>query len=338
MSNISWKKLLLLLPLLLAAAPLVIRTAALQEFALYVLVYGLLAMSLNLLVGRTGLVSFGHALFFALGAYLFVALLARGVGLTVSLLAATILCGAAALAIGSVCVRLHDAYFSFITLAFAMLFVNLLDVASAWTGGDAGLTLNMAGLTFLGVNVSRGNARYAFVFGAFLVSVAALFWIVHSSFGTSLRLVRDNAHRAECLGINVYSVKLVAFSVAGLFGGVSGALATLIVSGAYPTFAGWATSGDAIFAILLGGARIFWGPFVGAGVLRMLIDFTTTYSGHTGLVLGALILAIVLGLRQSPLDFAWQWWLKRSVQARRQPVTHPTARMPAGSSEGQKHA
>lgn len=324
------------LPLLAVAIPLAVPGAALQEFGLYVMVYGLMAMSLNLLVGYTGLVSFGHAMFFALGAYSFVFGLSHGWGLAGSLAAAASCCAITAGLVGAVCVRLHDAYFSFITLAFAMLFVNLLDVGSAWSGGDAGLPLNRSAFMLWGVDLSRGGPRYAFVFGVFALSAAVLMGLVRSSFGTTLRMVRDNAQRAACLGISVYPVKLAAFTLAGLFGGVSGALATLLVSGAYPTFAGWTTSGDAIFAILLGGAGYFWGPVMGAALLRMLIDFTTTYSGHTGLVLGALILCVVLGLRQSPLDFLVQRLRRRPTPRGASLPVAPATRPAAGA--GADHA
>ncbi len=294
---------LLSVPLLILALPLLTGRAAVLDFAGYVLVYGLLAMSLNLLIGSTGLVSFGHAMFFALGAYGFSLCISKGWGVPMALLVAVVAAMVASVIVGAFCVRLQHTYFSFITLAFAMVFANTVDVAASISGGDSGLTINASRLTIGGVNIAAGASRYWFIAVLFSVSALLLLVVVKSSFGTTLRLVRDNAERAACLGVNVYLTRLLAFTLAGTFAGVSGALATFLVAGSYPSMAAWTTSGDAIFVILLGGANLFWGPLLGSVILRALIDFTTVATGHTGLVLGILLLVIVLGLRQSPMDY-----------------------------------
>ena len=290
-------------PLLILALPLLTGRAAVLDFAAYVLVYGLLAMSLNLLIGSTGLVSFGHAMFFALGAYGFSICIGKGWGVPLSLLTATAVAMLASVLVGAFCVRLQHTYFSFITLAFAMVFANTVDIAASISGGDSGLTINASRLLLGGVNVGAGTPRYWFIAGLFTLSALLLLVIVKSSFGTTLRLVRDNAERAACLGVNVYLTRLLSFTLAGTFAGVSGVLATFLVAGSYPSMAAWTTSGDAIFVILLGGVNLFWGPLLGSAILRGLIDFTTVSTGHTGLVLGTLLLVIVLGLRQSPMDY-----------------------------------
>lgn len=303
---------LLSVPALALLLPLATSRASVLDFVAYVLVYGLLAMSLNLLIGGTGLVSFGHAMFFALGAYVFAVCLSRESGVGLSMLAAIGVSMAAAAVVGAFCVRLQHTYFSFITLAFAMVFANTVDLASGITGGDSGLTASAARLTLAGFDIGSGTPRYVFITAVFAVATIALLAIMHSAFGATLRLVRDNADRATCLGVNVYLARLVSFTLAGTFAGVSGMLATFLVAGAYPSFTAWTTSGEAIFAILLGGVNVFWGPVLGSAILRGLIDFTTVSTGHTGLVLGVLLLVIVLGLRQSPMD-----WLMTRLRARR---------------------
>lgn len=320
-------------PLLLLALPALGARASLLDFFAYAMVYGLLAMSLNLLIGGTGLVSFGHAMFFALGAYAFGAGISRGYGVPLSLLLATGMSMGAALLVGLFCVRLQHTYFSFITLAFAMIFANTVDLASGVTGGDSGLTVSAARLTVGGIAIGSGTPRYLFIAALFALSTLLLLAITRSAFGTTLRLVRDNAERAACLGVNVYAARLLSFTLAGTFAGISGVLATFLVAGAYPSFAAWTTSGDAIFAILLGGLNVFWGPLLGSVILRGLIDFTTVSTGHTGLVLGILLLVIVLGLRQSPIDFLAGWW--RGRQARRR---SDASVVPGPTAEEKRHA
>ena len=126
--------------------------------------------------------------------------------------------------------------------------------------------------------------------------------IVTSPFGYTLRLIRDNQERAAFLGIDVPRAKLVCFVISACMASVGGVLLTLLVSGAYPNFGFWTTSGEAIFMILLGGSTVFLGPLVGTVILRVLNDVTIAYTSHTDLVLGIVILVLVLGLRKGPLD------------------------------------
>ena len=295
-------KLLHLLPLVALMVPAVTSHGGILDFIAFVLVYGLFAMSLNLLVGYTGLVSFGHAMFFALGAYGFCLGLQAGLTTLVALAAAVGGAVAFAFLVGAVCVRLRETHFSFITLACAMLVYNTIEAWTPVTGGDNGLTGMMQSATFLGASLATGVPRYLFIAAVFSVSAFALYAIVRSSFGATLRMIRDNEARTAYLGVNVYLTKLIAFTAAALFAALAGVLATLLVSGAYPSMAAWTVSGDAIITILLGGSRVFYGPLAGALILRVLIDTTTRYTGSTSLVLGVLILSIVLLLRKGPVD------------------------------------
>lgn len=307
-------------PLLLLALPWITQAGGTLDRISFVLVYGLFAMSLNLLVGYTGLVSFGHAMFFAFSAYGFCLLLGAGWGMVPAMLGAVGASTLLACVIGAVCVRLHETYFSFITLAMAMLLYNMIEIWAPVTGGDQGLTGMVRQATLFGANLSAGLPRYQFIAAVFCVSAFVMYALVRSSFGATLRMVRDNEPRCAYLGVNVYATKLAAFVLAGLFAAVAGVLATLLVSGAYPTMAFWSTSGDAIFAILLGGSRVFYGPLAGALLLRLLVDGTTRYTGNTSLVLGVLILAIVLVVRKGPVDWLNEWWQARKARPARRTV------------------
>src|SRR3546814_10818089 len=118
---------------------------------------------------------------------------------------------------------------------------------------------------------------------------------------------RDNATRAAFLGVNVFRVKLICFIASGSIAGVGGIILALFTSGAYPEWAFWAQSGEAIFMIMLGGANVFLGPMLGAVALRVLNDVVQMYTSHIDIVIGFVILFVVLGLRRGLLDFAHDW-------------------------------
>jgi branched-chain amino acid transport system permease protein len=124
-------------------------------------------------------------------------------------------------------------------------------------------------------------------------------------------MIRDNPRRAGFLGIQVWRIRLLAFVVAGIFGGVGGMLMSLFVSSAYPDFAYWTISGEAVFMILLGGMSVFLGPLAGAGILLLLNDLVTRFTEHYSLVLGIVILCFALGLRKGLLGLFVDLWAKR---------------------------
>ena len=287
---------LLLVPLL-GAPP------AIRDFIMFAMAYGLLAMSLNLLIGYTGLVSFGHAMFFASGAYVFgLAMQSGKFSIPAAFLLAIAFTAVLALVIGAICVRLNEIYFAFLTLAFQMLIYNVILGWVSFTGGDQGLMGGIPRPKFIGIDLADRTQLYVFCAVVFTVCIAIMRQLVSSPFGYTLRLIRDNQERAAFLGINVVGVKLVCFVISACMAAVGGILLSLFVSGAYPNFGFWTTSGEAIFMILLGGSNVFLGPLVGTAILRILNDVAVSYTTHTDLVLGIVILVLVLGLRKGPLD------------------------------------
>jgi branched-chain amino acid transport system permease protein len=300
---------------MLLLLPLLIPRPALRDFLIYFMAYGLLAMSLNLLVGLTGLVSFGHAAYFATGAYTFALLMQSGkTSIPVAMLAAVVGTAALALVIGAICVRLKEIYFAFITLAFQMFIHSIILTWVSLTGGDQGLRGGIPRPVFLGLDLNDGRVLYAFCVVVFIVCVFVMRQVWQSPFGYTLRMIRDNPARASFLGVNVARVKLGIFVMAGAIASVSGVLLALFVSGAYPEFGFWTTSGEAIFMIMLGGTKLFLGPLVGALLLQLLNHFVTIYTEYHGLVLGTVILLIVLGLRQGVADFVVEWLQDRRAK------------------------
>ena len=306
--------------LVLLLVPVVGAPPAIRDFIMFGMAYGLLAMSLNLLIGYTGLVSFGHAMFFAAGAYAFgLAMQSGKFSIPGAFVLAMAFTATMALIVGAICVRLNEIYFAFLTLAFQMLFYNIILGWVSFTGGDQGLMGGIPRPKFLGIDLADRTQLYIFCSVAFVVCIAILRQVVTSPFGYTLRMIRDNQERAAFLGINVTMVKLACFVISACIAGVGGILLTLFVSGAYPNFGFWTTSGEAIFMILLGGSNVFLGPLVGTVILRLLNDITVSYTSHTELVLGIVILVLVLGLRKGPLDLLADRWENRR-QAKAQAV------------------
>jgi branched-chain amino acid transport system permease protein len=304
-----------LLLAVLLILPALVPHPALRDFLIYFMAYGLLAMSLNLLVGLTGLVSFGHAAYFATGAYAFGLLMQSGkVSIPVAFVATIAGTAILALVIGAICVRLKEIYFAFITLAFQMFIHSIILTWVSLTGGDQGLRGGIPRPVFLGVDLNDGRVLYSFCVFVFIACVMIMRQVWQSPFGYTLRMIRDNPARANFLGVNVPRVKLGIFVIAGAIASVSGILLALFVSGAYPEFGFWTTSGEAIFMIMLGGTQLFLGPLVGALLLQLLNHFVTVYTEYHGLVLGSVILLIVLGLRQGVADYIMEWWQDRRAR------------------------
>ena len=263
----------------------------------------LFATSLNLLVGYTGLVSFGHGMFFGLGAYAFGLLMQRtALPLPLAFVATLVIVGAVAAVIGAICIRLKTIYFAFVTLAMQMLMHSIVISAVALTGGDQGLQGGIPRRAFWGIDLGQQSTLYVVASVALVVGLLLMHHIAATPFGTSLRMIRDNETRADFLGIGVWRVKLSAFVLAALFAALGGVVMSLFVSGAYPELINWPLSGQAIFAIMMGGIGSFFGPTVGTILLLALNDFVTRETEYYGLALGLVILVFALGLRRGLLD------------------------------------
>jgi branched-chain amino acid transport system permease protein len=295
------------------AIPLVHRSPAFEDFIIRLSAMALFATSLNLLVGNTGMVSFGHGMFYGLGAYAF--------GLTMQLsqlsvptaaLFAVALTTLAALVVGAICVRLGTDYFAFITLAVQMLLFSIIISWQSLTGGDQGLRGGIPRREIFGVELGSQLHLYQLCAIVAVLGLLALRHITMSPFGQTLRMIRDNEDRASFLGVVLWRARLGAFTIAGAFAGLGGVLAALFVSGAYPELADWPNSGQAIFAVMLGGINTFLGPVLGAMILLALNDVVQRFTEYHGLVLGLVILAFALGLRRGVLDFVLMAWGKRA--------------------------
>jgi branched-chain amino acid transport system permease protein len=295
----------------LAMIPMLTSSRVVLDFFIRLAAYGIFAASLNILVGYGGLVSFGHAMFFGGGAYAFALTLQKtGLGIPAAMGVAIAFTAVLAWLVGAICVRLKEIYFSFLTLAFQMLLHSIILTWTSLTGGDQGLTGGIPRAPFLGLNLADIHHLYGFACAAAVLSLLLMRAILQSPYGYTLRMVRDNADRAQFLGINVWRVKILAFVMAACFASVGGVLMSLFVSGAFPDFSYWTMSGEAVFMIMMGGVNFFLGPILGSALLLMFNDVITRTTEYHGLALGLVVLLFALGFKKGISDFIVQGWAR----------------------------
>jgi branched-chain amino acid transport system permease protein len=263
-------------------------------------ILALFAVSLNLLLGYTGLVSFGHAAYFGIGAYTTGILMKKlGVPFVLAFPAAGVLAAAFALVFGFFCVRLTKIYFAMLTLAFAQIVWAICFKWNDVTGGEQGMPdipyPDLAWMERLpwvsGLRTS--DHFYLLVVVLVALALAVLKRIVDSPFGRILTTIRENPERAEFIGVNVRRHELVAFVIAGGFAGLSGALFGIFNRGVFPDFAYWAKSSEVLIMTILGGIGHFYGPAVGALVLLVLNQQITSYTEYWPVVLGTILIVLL---------------------------------------------
>jgi branched-chain amino acid transport system permease protein len=271
-----------------------------------VLILALAAMSLNFLLGYTGVLSFGHAAYFGLGVY--------GAGLTIKYLVPNTLAGmavgvlaaiVAAAVLGLIIVRLRGIYFAMVTIAFGQVFYF---IAYRWnnvTGGDDGLSgwnrlpidLGIAKLDIL----HSDKAFYYLVFTCFVVAIAIMAALLRSPFGRTLLAIRENENRARFLGLPVNQHIWVSWVISCTFVSLAGALYALLNNFADPHDLRWDQSGDFVIMAVLGGMRSFWGPLIGAAIFVVLQDYVSSETQNWMSFIGVFFMLVVLFFRRGVL-------------------------------------
>lgn len=305
------KKNFLLIAIILAIMiflPLVYYSRFLINYMTQILIMALFAVSLNLLVGYTGMVSFGHAAFFGVGAYSVGILLQKySSNLLGSLFLAVVFAALAALIIGFFCIRLGEIYFAMLTMAFAQIVYTIVVKWTPMTGGDQGLIggIPKPPISFWGFSVDIGNPLGFYFFTVVIVigSLIICKFIVDSPFGAILKTIRDNSLRTSFIGIPVKIYQLIIFVIAGAFAGLSGALMALFISGAYPDFTYWTKSAEPIFMILVGGMGSLFGPILGAAIFNLLTAYITMYTHLYELIMGTVLVIFILSLKKGIADY-----------------------------------
>jgi branched-chain amino acid transport system permease protein len=267
--------------------------------------FAIAALGFNLLLGYTGLLSFGHSAYFGVGAYT-VAFIVRDLGvhsmelcILGGLLSALVIAGL----FGYVCVRHTRIFFGILTLALSQVLWSLAFKFFWVTGGTDGIRVPYNGLTLLGGLIDfRGAgayqrfiyAYYYYVLVLFALAVAIMWVIVHSPFGKALQAIRDNEVRAGFVGIRVRRYRWIAFVISGLFTGLAGALWVPLNGLTTPDILYWPFSGEIVFMTVLGGFRTFFGPIVGAVAFNYLKVYAVASSQYWQLVLGGVLVILVM--------------------------------------------
>jgi branched-chain amino acid transport system permease protein len=266
-----------------------------------ILIYGIFAMSLDLILGYTGLVSFGHAAFFGVGAYVAGIVAVRltphlGVTLPLALVGAAL----AALVIGYLSIRTSGIYFLMLTLAFAQV---LYAVAFKWTpvtGGSNGLSgipRPALGLVPGGGELADPVRFYFFILVVFLLVYYGLRRVVASPFGHALVGIRENEARMAAIGYDVARYKLAAFVLAGVLAGLAGALNTYLNVFVSPAQLNWPTSGQVLVMVIIGGAGTLVGPVLGAALVLLLQNLVSSQTERWPMIMGGVFIVFVLVAR-----------------------------------------
>jgi branched-chain amino acid transport system permease protein len=275
-------------------APLVVYPV----FLMNVLVMALFASAFNLLLGYTGLLSFGHAAFLGSAAYVTGAVVKYwGLPTELGILAGTGFAVLLGWVIGGLAIRRSGIYFAMITLGFAQM-VYFLVVQMPWTGGEDGLQGVPRGKILGLVSLDNRYAMYYFVFAVFLAGFFLVYRTIHSPFGHVLRAIRENEPRALSLGYDVDRYKLTAFVISAGLSGLAGALKALVLQFASLTDVHWHRSGEVVLMTLLGGMGTVMGPSVGALVVVTMDNYLAGLGDWVTVIIGAVFVVGVLAFRR----------------------------------------
>jgi len=274
----------------------------------YGLVFAIAALGFNLLLGYTGLLSFGHSAYFGVGAYAvaFVVKYLKIDSMEVLLLAGILGSALVAALFGLLCVRYTKIFFGILTLALSQVLWSLAFKFFWVTGGSDGLRVPtptlLAGTVKIGATAGQdkldflSHRYYFYVLAIFVICVVLMWIIVHSPFGKALQAVRDNETRAEFVGVQVWHYRWVAFLISGVYTGLAGALWVPLNGLTTPEILHWTFSGKIVFFTVLGGFQTFFGPIVGAVIYNYLETYAVGHTVYWQMVLGIVLVVLVLAL------------------------------------------
>lgn len=285
-------------------------------FVMKLLCFALFACAFNLLLGFTGLLSFGHAAFFGSAAYItgwFIK--AQGWTPELGIVAGTVGAGLIGLVVGAVAIRRQGIYFAMITLAIAQM-VFFACLQAPFTGGEDGLQGVPRG-SFLGIlSLESDTALYYFVVAVFVLCFLFISRIVHSPFGQVLKMIRENEPRAISLGYQVDRYKLLAFVLSASLAGLAGSLKTLVMGFATLSDVHWSMSGEVILMTLLGGVGTFFGPVLGSGIVIALQNLLADKVGSwVTVIIGVIFVVCVMAFRKGIVGELQAFLERRRVAA-----------------------
>jgi len=284
----------LVMTALLVAAPFLLYPV----FVMKVLCFALFACAFNLLLGFAGLLSFGHAAFFGMAAYVSAhAVKVWGLTPELAILAAAAVAAVLGAAFGWLAIRRLGIYFAMITLALAQM-VYFFCVQAPFTGGEDGIQQVPRGALLGLVSLRSDLVLYWFVAAVFLASFLLVWRVVHSPFGQVLKAIREHEPRAVSLGYAAERYKLLAFVLSATLAGVAGGMKAILFQLATLTDVHWTTSGEVVLMCLLGGLGTIFGPVVGAAVIVTMQNYLAQYGGWVTVIQGAIFIVCVLTFRR----------------------------------------
>lgn len=284
-------------------------------FVMKLLCFALFASAFNLLLGYTGLLSFGHAAFFGGAAYVTAhASKAWGLSPELAVLLGMFYACVTGYLFGSLAIRRQGIYFAMITLALSQL-IFFLALQMKFTGGEDGIQGVPRGHLFGLIDLSSDTAMYYFVLVLFLVGFLLIQRTIHSPFGQVLKSIRENEPRAISLGYDVKQFKLLAFVISATLAGMAGSMKSLVFQLATLTDVHWHMSGEVVLMTILGGIGTILGPIVGAGVVIGLQNYLAGIGSFSTIVLGAIFVVCVLAFRRGIVG-EWLAYLDRRQEAK----------------------
>lgn len=275
---------------------------------------GIALLGFNLLFGYTGLLSFGHAMFIAIGAYSasFLTLRFGIMYIEVILLVAVLVAIAFAIPIGALSVRYTRIFFGILTLAFGMLFHSILFKFYDLTGGDQGMRVMrpyLFGQTWdLGKTAFLIGPFYYYCLGLFTLCSVVMWRIVQSAFGLNLMAIRENAEKASYVGVRVFQSRFIAFIISAVYCSIGGVILGVSTGLADPELAYWTQSGNLVFIAVLGGSQTFAGPAIGALAFVILREFVISATEYWRFFMGSILILLVIFLPQGIGGAAYEMW------------------------------
>jgi branched-chain amino acid transport system permease protein len=296
---------------LLIVAPLVLPEYW-RRFLTEILIWGLLAMSSDILIGYAGMISFGHSAFFGLGIYgaAMALLTVRPPNLWLAMAYGLVFSAGVALFVAYFSTRLRDIYFAITTLIFSQIFYVIIFTWTEVTGGENGLTFSRPALSIPGVfSVPfTSTTLHWFVLGVVTASYLVLRRITQSPFGMVLQSIRENEPRTRAIGYPVERYKIVAVMLSGLFAGLAGVLYAIQNRFAAPDFVYFLISGETVIFNVMGGIGTLIGPVVGAAAFLLLREaFSRFFTEYYLIPVGIIFIAMVIFMPQGLLGFARRW-------------------------------
>jgi branched-chain amino acid transport system permease protein len=268
------------------------------NLAITMVIYSLFALSFNILFGQAGMLSFGHAAYFGVGAYTTIILFKNyELGMLTGILASGLSGALLGLVFGIFVVRRGGAYFALLTLAFNMLIYGGAEKLRFLTGGEDGLAVQRPDLYLLGlssIDMFSTMNWYYFVTLIVLLCAAFCYFFTKTPLGRLNECLRENEDRARFIGYNIYVSKLIIYVISAFFAGIAGGLAGSFQEFVTVTFINLDKSADVLIMTFIGGAGTFWGPILGVCFLTYLNDFLSTLTEHWSLIQGAIFILLVM--------------------------------------------